>query len=100
MCLYSAASVFQVSACLLTARCRVVFWEGDSRPCGGHDQSTGPESALGWRGCSQSLRCLGLCHVTSSNTEQGPETSHMEGVELPGMSTVDCPSLTGIELGW
>ena len=44
-CFYSAASVFQVSVCLWTARRRIVFWEGGSRPCGGHGQPTRAESA-------------------------------------------------------
>ena len=35
--------------------------------------------------------------VTPCHMEQGPETSHVEGVELLSMSAVDCPSLTGIE---
>ena len=38
--------------------------------------------------------------VTPSHPEQGPEKSHMEGVELLGMSAVDCSSLACIEQGW
>ena len=36
---------------------------------------------------------------TPLHTEQGPETSHVESIELLDMSTVDCPSLTGILVG-
>ena len=38
--------------------------------------------------------------VTPRHTKQGPETSHMEGVELLGMSDADCASLAWIEQGW
>ena len=38
--------------------------------------------------------------VTPRHMEQGPETSHMEGVELLSTPAVDCPNLACIEQGW
>lgn len=37
--------------------------------------------------------------VLSLNMEWGSETSHMEGIELFGMSGVYCPCLAGLEQG-
>ena len=38
--------------------------------------------------------------VLPPDAKQGPQTSHVEGVELFGMPAVDSPCLACIEQGW